>query len=297
MTLPRDIHPGRVYMLSRRCVQRQFLLRPDDITNEIFLYCLAVSAERFNIGIIAVTAMSNHYHAVVHDPDAVLPRFLELFHVLMARALNSHRNRWENFWAAEQANFNYCVEQGDVLDKTVYTLANPVSANLVDKVANWPGVSSMGWLDGKAIQVQRPRRFFSSRGSMPRSVSLKLIVPPRYDGDRTTWADEVRARVADAEQSAAAYRAKTGTKVVGRKNILAASPYDRPRTEEIRRTLRPLIAAKNPCARISAIRALQEFRRLYRKARAAFCAGLRDVLFPKGTFGLLHYLCVSVSPS
>jgi REP element-mobilizing transposase RayT len=224
MTLPRDIQFDRVYMVSRRCILREQLLRPDDLTNRIFLYALAFAAQRFNIGVIAVTAMSNHYHAVVHDPDAMLPRFLELFHGLTARTLNRHRKRRENFWAAEQPNFNYCVEQGDVLDKTVYTLANPVSAHLVDKVANWPGISSTGWLDGRTITVKRPRLFFSRTGSMPDSIPLQLIVPPRFTGDRTGWAALVRAHVAESEKAAAARRAMTGRGVVGRKRVLAASP-------------------------------------------------------------------------
>jgi REP element-mobilizing transposase RayT len=295
MTLPRDIQPGRVYMLNRRSTQRQFLLRPDDLTNRIFLYALIYAAGRFNIRIITVTTMSNHYHAIVYDPDAQLPRFLELFHALTARALNTHRGRRENFWAAEQPNFNYCVEQGDVLDKTVYALANPVSANLVDKVANWPGVSSINWLDGRTITVKRPPKFFTRR--MPESLSFQLSVPPRFQGDRAQWADQVRAHVADAEVAAATKRATAGIRVVGRKQVLAMSPFDRPNTREPRGQLRPLIAAKNPEARTGAIAALWEFRRLYYKARAAFCAGLRSVLFPAGTFWLVHYCGVSVTPS
>jgi REP element-mobilizing transposase RayT len=297
MTLPRDIHPGCVYMLARRTTQRQFLLRPDDTTNRIFLYALVFAAQRFNIGIIAVTTMSNHYHAIVYDPDAMLPRFLELFHVLTARALNCHRNRLENLWSAEQANFNHCVEQSDVLSKTVYTLANPVSAHLVDQVAHWPGVSSMNWLDGKTITVKRPHLFFSRKGSMPESLSFQLIVPPHFDGDRSTWADQVRAHVAQAEKVAAAERSESRTRVVGRKNVLATSPFDRPNTREPRRQLRPRIAAKRASVRRQALAAIREFQRLYYNARVAFRAGQRAVLFPRGTFGLLHYCGVSVSPS
>jgi REP element-mobilizing transposase RayT len=296
MTLPRDIPKGRVYLLTRRSAQRQFLLRPDETTNRIFLYCLIVAAQRFNIGIIAVSTMSNHYHAVVFDPDGVLPRFLELFHALTARAINRHRGLRENLWAAEQPNFNYCVEQCDVLEKTVYTLVNPVNANLVDKVANWPGVSSMNWLDGRTILVDRPRGFFSNAGMMPKSASLKLIVPPGYDSDRASWAQHVLERIVESEKSAAARRAISGARVVGRKKVLAASPYEVPNATEPARTLRPLIAAKNPTARARAIEALKEFRRRYHKARAAFCAGDRGVLFPLGTFGLLRYCAVSVAP-
>jgi REP element-mobilizing transposase RayT len=297
MTAPRPILPDRVYMFSRRCAQRQHLLRPDDTTNQIFLYALAVAAERFNIKVIAVSTMSNHYHGVVHDPDGVLPRFLEFFHFLTARALNRHRGRRENFWSAEQANFNYLVEQPDVLDKAVYTLTNPVSADLVDTAFNWPGVSSMAWLDQRTLEIKRPKVFFSSTGLMPEAASLKLSVPPQFDGDMTAWATQLRTHVAEAERKSAAERARTGRRVLGRKKVLATSPHDRPSTAEPQRDLRPFIAAKDPSARSSAIEALLEFRRLYQLARRAFRAGLRTALFPAGTFGLLHYCGVSVSPS
>jgi hypothetical protein len=153
----------------------------------------------------------------------------------------------------------------------------------------------MNWLDGRTITVTRPHLFFTSR--MPESVSFQLSVPPRFDGDRAQWVDQVRAHVADAEKAAAAKRAAAGIRVVGRKNVLATSPFDRPSNHEPRRRMRPLIAAKNPWVRMREIAALREFRRLYYKARVAFCAGLRSVLFPVGTFGLVHSCGVSVAPS
>ena len=49
MTLPREIIPGRFYMVTRRCTQRQLLLRPDEETNNAFLYCLAEAAQRGDV--------------------------------------------------------------------------------------------------------------------------------------------------------------------------------------------------------------------------------------------------------
>jgi putative transposase len=46
MPLPREVLPGRTYMITRRCTQRQFLLRPDSATNNAFMYCLAVATQR-----------------------------------------------------------------------------------------------------------------------------------------------------------------------------------------------------------------------------------------------------------
>ena len=36
-------------MITRRCTQRQFLLRPSDIVNQIFLYTLAYVAKKYSI--------------------------------------------------------------------------------------------------------------------------------------------------------------------------------------------------------------------------------------------------------
>ena len=51
MTQPREVLPGQFYLLTRRCTQRQFLLRPDPDTNNAFTYCLAVAAQKYDIDV------------------------------------------------------------------------------------------------------------------------------------------------------------------------------------------------------------------------------------------------------
>ena len=46
MSLPRAVFKGRTYLLSRRCSERRFFLRPGKKTNKAFLYCLAEAAKR-----------------------------------------------------------------------------------------------------------------------------------------------------------------------------------------------------------------------------------------------------------
>ncbi len=61
-------------MITRRCTQRQFLMRPDRETNNAFIYCLAVAAKRFGIRVLFTVAMSNHHHTGIYDPDGSYPR-------------------------------------------------------------------------------------------------------------------------------------------------------------------------------------------------------------------------------
>src|SRR5262249_62179979 len=65
--LPRQVLPRQFYMITRRCSQRQFLLRPDAATNNAFRYCLIHAALRSEIDVLLPCAMSNHYHAVIYD--------------------------------------------------------------------------------------------------------------------------------------------------------------------------------------------------------------------------------------
>jgi REP element-mobilizing transposase RayT len=60
MTLPRQVVPGRDYMITRRCSERRFFLRPDDETNNAFIYCLVLAATRANVQVTFAAAMSNH---------------------------------------------------------------------------------------------------------------------------------------------------------------------------------------------------------------------------------------------
>ena len=66
--LPREVLPGRFYMITRRATQRQLLLRPDAETNNIFLYVLAVAALRFGIVVLLPFVAGNHHHTIVYDP-------------------------------------------------------------------------------------------------------------------------------------------------------------------------------------------------------------------------------------
>ena len=99
MTAPRQVLKGSTYLVTRRCSQRQFLLKPSEITNAIFKYVLAVAARRYHIQVHAYCVLSNHFHLVVTDPGARLPAFAQMLASLVARAMNASWGRWESFWA------------------------------------------------------------------------------------------------------------------------------------------------------------------------------------------------------
>jgi REP element-mobilizing transposase RayT len=285
MTAPRQILPGQTYLITRRATQRQHLLRPDPDTNQCFEYNLAVSANRCAIQLLAWLAMSNHYHAVVHDPEGRLPEFLEHFHKFTAKTLNARWGRSENFWSSEETSVVLLETLEDVLAKVVYVLANPINDQLVDRVTDWPGASARRhFLHDRPVSIDRPGFYFRKNGRMPESVSLRAVPPPGVDRD--TWARLVLQALDARERAVRAARLQRGSAVLGRKAVLATSPFDRPSSREPRRNLRPTVAARDRSKRLCALAALRTFRERYARARTLFISGRRDVVFPAGTYRL-----------
>jgi putative transposase len=297
VTVPRFVVPGQTYLITRRCSERRFFLTPDERTLGTFLYCLAEAAQRFDVRVIVWLTMSNHYHAVVEDPRGVLPAFLCQLHKMTARALNAKLGRWENFWSAEPTCAARLVQRGDVLDKSVYALANPVVDHLVQHALAWPGASAFAALDGREIRLMRPKgSIFREDGPMPAEVILRAEVPTGWRGGREDWAAAVRRGVADAERAAMAERQATGRRVVGARAVRAASPWARPTTVEPRRNLRPHIACRNTERRLLELSALVAFRQAYAEARDAFVRGL-EYVFPSGTYKMVRELGCRGAPA
>jgi REP element-mobilizing transposase RayT len=286
-------------MITRRVVQRRFLLRPDAAINAIFDYCLAESATRYKIDLIAWLAMSNHYHAVVHDPEGRLPAFLEHFHKLVAKTLNSYHERWENFWSTEETCVTRLVTPEDVLDKVVYVLTNPVSAHLVDSVSHWPGASSWSHMGRTATTENRPRQYFrKERSVMPTKATLRAVAPPGLDDVRyAAWIKDVRKAVEAREVQAKRKRDAEHIKLVGRKAVLATAPFDGPKTDTPRQKLRPALACKDRKRMTKERAMLRAFRLGYAIARLEYIKGKHTVVFPAGTYRLrLWGVCCAPYP-
>ncbi|HVH47954.1 MAG TPA: transposase [Labilithrix sp.] len=286
MTAPRRILPGATAMITRRCTQRQYFLRPDEETNRIFNYCIAEAASRYEIGLIAWVVMSNHYHAVVYDPKGQLPKFIEHLHKMLARVLNARWGRWENLWATEETCITYLATPADVFRKVLYVLSNPFAEHVVDRLVDWPGSSSISHLAGKRTTECRPDAFFRVGGVMPESVELQTMLPPDILAVETaaSWEARMLEAIAEQERTVRKSRMEEGRSVLGRKAVLSASPFDSPSTREPRRQLRPTIAAQDREQRIAELKDLREFRIAHDMARRRFNAGEHDIEFPIGTY-------------
>jgi REP element-mobilizing transposase RayT len=281
VSLARPIYRGATYLITRKCSQRQFLLRPSKAVNDIFRFVLAVAARRYGVRVHAFCVLSNHIHLVVTDPEARLPDFQRDLGALVARAVNAELGRWEALWKPGSYSAVRLVTPAAIVNEVAYTLANPVAAGLVRTGRLWPGL----WSDPELIgagptEVVRPTvGFFSDRGPLPETTSLELTVPPGF-ASAEEFKELVAAAVAEKEKEAQA----GGRKFLGVAAVLAQKPTDSPRTPEPRRQLSPRVAARDKWMRIEALTGLKAFASDYHEAMAARRAGDLSAVFPYGTY-------------
>jgi putative transposase len=278
-------------MISRRCSERRFFLRPNDATNNAFLYCLVLAAQRAKVQVTFVLAMSNHHHTGIHDPDGNFPVFIEHFHGLLARCQNALLKRFENFWSSEPTSVVQLVEANDVLEKMVYAFTNPSAADLVDTVEDWPGVSSFQeTLSGACLTASRPQHFFRSDGKMPEVVTLPIARPKGFETlKQEEWAQRLTERVRAKEAENRQRREKEGISVLGREKILAQNPFDCPKSHAPHFGVHPRVAAKNKWARIEALLRNRGFVERYRAAFLNHVAGIANTIFPFGTYWMQKF--------
>ena len=283
MTLPRRVLPNRTYLVTRRCSERRFFLRPDPVVVGLFEYLLAVACARHAIELHGFVCMSNHYHLVVTDRDGRLPAFMQYLNSLLARSVNRARGRWEAFWTRESYSAVELLESEDVVEKLVYTLVNPVRAGLVERARGWGGATSATMGFGERREVERPGGFFGE--TMPERAVLELTAPSGVAGEVfQVWLEQ---RIGEVEDEV-----RTSEQVVtGMRAVLRRSWGASPSTRAIRGELKPRFAAKRASVRVAAI---VEFRRwvdAYREALARFVGGEREVEWPWGTYWMGRLGC------
>jgi REP element-mobilizing transposase RayT len=298
MTQPRSILPGATYLLTRRVLRRHLLLRPDAAITNLLVYALAVSARRYGIQVHALCAMSTHLHLVVTDEHGVLPRFLQFFHRIVALGTKVLR-AWEGpVWDHEATSAVRLTTREAVVQKIAYTLANPVAAGLVRHASEWPGAKVLASELGLGLlRAARPEAYFdASNPDWPEEATLEVSLPPAIG---TAEADDFRREVAAelAREEAKAHAEMPRAAVLGADRAVRVSPYERATSFEALRALNPTFAVGhgNGDAWRRAAAAVRSFRATYRAALERWCAGVRSVLFPAGTWWMRVLHAVGVS--
>lgn len=288
MSEPRQFIRGGTYFITRRCTQRQFLLRPSKQINAVLRFCLAAAAQRFGVRIHAFVFLSNHYHLVATDRNGRLLEFVAWLNTHISKCLNLHHGRSENLFDSRQAHIIPIATASDVFSKMVYVLANPVAAGLVSRGELWPGLRSDTADVGRTLRAEKPKVYFrreENDGAAPDLARFDLEVPPGFEHltvkqFRRELAAAVEAREAELRTQLRA----EGRSVLGVRGVKAVSPFDSPRQPAERGGRVPRLVCKDPELRKTLLERLKEFLVDYREALEAYCAGRRRTEFPAGTY-------------
>ncbi|WP_437588177.1 transposase [Sorangium sp. So ce1000] len=289
MSQPRAIVAGATYLLTRRALRRHFLFRPDAAITQLIVYALAVSAKRYGIRVHALCAMSTHLHIVLTDVEGVLPRFLQLFHRLVALGTKVLR-AWEGpVWGHEATSVVRLLTRAAVVEKISYSLANPVEAGLVRRAQEWPGAKVLVSEIGRGeLRAKRPNVYFApSNPGWPEDVAIAISLPPAVaDDDADDFRREIAVELARKEAEAHAAMKRKGCRFLGPERARMVSPDERATSVEPPRGFNPTFAVGrgNADARRAAVAAVRAFRSAYRDALERWRAGLRSVVFPAATW-------------
>jgi len=293
MSRARQVLPGKIVMVTRRCHERRFFLHGCPLMNQVIEYLVAVGCQRYDIVLLAIVVMSNHYHLVAEDVLGRHPELTCWLHSQLAKAGNCVRGRSDSMWECGEPNVVELADFETVLDKCAYVLANPVRAGLVKNGHEWIGVRS----DADAV-LTKPRRIakpdipYFAGPEWPDEVELRFDVPPSLAHmTAEELAERLKERAAKVEAEARAEVKAKGLEFAGVERLRRRRWQDRaaaPDREARGRTIKPLVAARSKALRRAVLDRLATFRRAYRAAREAFVSGQRDVLFPYGTWAMVH---------
>jgi len=276
-------------MLTRRTIMRTYLFRPDEdgVMQNIYWYCLIEAAKKHGVLVHTAMLMSTHEHPVVTDVRGVMPDFVHDFHELLAGATKAHRGWSDPVFDKEKPSYVALLTAEAQIDKCGYGIANPVTGGVVKYARDWPGVtvhpSEMG---RKTIRAERPAVYFNP-DKWPPIVEMRLTLPPAVleqygeEGGRRAIAEAV-----ERYERAAHARAKSEGFTFGTAKKAMRVPHtERAMTQEAVNRLSPTFAiGRDHAARRMAGATVRAFREAYRAALAKWRHGIRDILFPAGTW-------------
>ena len=267
---------------------------------QLYLYALAVCAEEFGILVHGVTLMSTHEHLIITDPHGRVPDFVHRFHRLVALGTKALR-QWEGpTWDHEKTSVVQLLTEQSIIEKLAYAAANPVKAGLVHRAREWPGINILPQeLGRRTLTVDRPDSFFDpDNPKWPATIELRLTLPPSLERSYTASSirEAVSEELARQERIAREEVRASGWRVLGAERVRKLSPFRRATGNEAIRGRNPTFAVGKgqTGAFFRAAAELRAFRRAYRDALLLWKAGIRDAVFPRGTWLMSETHCVVI---
>jgi REP element-mobilizing transposase RayT len=285
-----------LYFVTSRCFQGRLLLRPSAEVNEVVggVLARAVQQSAGTVRLHAFTFASNHFHLLVWTRGAALASFMQYLRANLSRKVGRlvdwSGGFWERRYSAEPV-----LDDTALVGRLRYVLAHGVKEGLVERSAEWPGLTCLPQLLGSARRLFRwfnwtkrwskrssedmggAQGLFAEEWAEP--VALEVAPLPCWKGfGEEERQRKVRALLQEVETEARAQ----GKPVLGARAVQAQHPHTRP--ERLKRSPRPLGHGSTRQALKELREQYRAFVKAFREAAAQWQRGNFSARFPRFSF-------------
>ena len=228
-----------IQFVTCRCFQGRFLMRPSHEVNQLIGGVLVKAMDRQPaIKVYAFNFLSNHFHMLLAGPESdpcSIAAFIGYVKINIARAVG-RVHHWRGSFFERRYSAEPVLDDGALVERVRYTFLNGVKEGLVERVEDWPGLTSLPEHRGRVREFawyDRTAWHKAGRtGEIPKTLYQMRVAPLEFN-DPKSAVDSARliaGIVKDINTNAATYR---GDKpVLGKAGILAQDPHAAPRKPE-----------------------------------------------------------------
>jgi hypothetical protein len=236
------------YMITNRCGNGEFLMRPDPECRRIIAGCLARQVDKKDARLVCFGFYSNHFHAILGFPKLNRGSFMSDFTAQVSGRINDLRGRSGSMFPIRYDDQLLCDDQA-LRDKICYVLNNPVKDGLVPRADAWPGVNSMAchktgdpfegrWLNHERwTKLQARKTTDHERSEAMEHYTVDLYLPDALDGETDAEKRETLLELVEQDRQRLHDEAKQELgcppKFMGAEKILNQDCRARPADSEI----------------------------------------------------------------
>ena len=285
---------GALVEVTCRTLHSRLLFRPSPRLNQIILGIFARAKHRYGVRVCFFVCVSNHLHLLLEVDDArQLARFMGAFTSKLAREVGRLTGWRQKIFSRRYQAIVVSEEEAAQIERLRYSLAHGAKEDLVERPRDWPGVHAVrALLEGEVLEglwFDRTKEYLARRRG-EKFDSLHFATREIL-GSIRCHAGSIYRNLSGAGGSRLSWRTSS-TKLPpaerGREPDLWSSrrsgPGSSPATKEDQDVARAGFSCSEQSHAPRARNAYALFVAAYRDAAEKLRAGIRDVVFPQGSF-------------
>lgn len=244
--MPRSLRftpPSGLVEVTSRTLQGRHLLRPSPQANAIFLGVLGRALRKYDVALIYVVCMSNHFHALLLPRDSkALADFMGYFVGNLARKVNLSTGWSGPVFPTRYRSIPVSEEPEAMIARLRYLLAHGVKEDLVFAPGDWPGVQAAraladgrmhldggSWFDGTEACNARDRGEAADAFGFPEPERVTLAKLPCWAHlEDAAYCLRIREIVVAIEAEARQRHRENHTAPAGEASVVGRDPTSRP---------------------------------------------------------------------